>query len=75
MKSLIHSRTKTEWQAFFAGYWRSIRIFVQENGEVSAVLGFVLGTAMVLLLKPFILVACLVGLAYLVIMVTARDET
>ncbi len=30
---------------------------------------------MVLLLKPFILVACLVGLAYLVIMVTARDET
>ena len=74
IRKFIHQRTKDEWDLYFKEKVTSARIFVQENGEISALLGFAVGAVMVLFYKPFALIFCILMLAYLGIMLYAPDE-
>ncbi len=74
LQSYIQTRTKEQWQNFFRDQWIAGRIFVQENGEIAAAIGFCVGITAVLFYKLFILVSCLVALCYLTILVTAESR-
>lgn len=74
IRRFISQRTKSEWDLFFKEKVATLRIFVQENGEISALLGFLVGALMVLFYKPFALVFCLLMLAYLGIILYAPED-
>jgi hypothetical protein len=71
--NFINQRTKAEWQKLLRERWTTVRIFVQEHGEVSALLGFGIGVFVVLFYKLFAFLFCVMMLAYLAIMLRAKE--
>ena len=67
------SRTQQEWNEVFQGRFEGVRTFVRENGEISAVVGFGVGIAMVLFFKLFLLLFCMLALSYLVLTIMAKE--
>lgn|GEM_PF-1974471 len=67
------SRTQEEWKALLGSQIGRGRVFVRENGEVAAVLGFAFGIGMVLFFKLFVVVFCLAALSYLLLTIMARE--
>jgi hypothetical protein len=70
----IKSRTQAQWKQLFAAQYQQARGFIRENGEVAALIGFVLGVALVFFFKLFFFAALLLALAYLLILVSAPEE-
>lgn len=71
--NFINQRTKAQWQQLLREKWTNVRIFVQEHGEISALLGFGIGVFVVLFYKVFALIACILMLAYLTVMLRAKE--
>lgn len=71
--NFINQRAKAQWQQLLREKWTNVRIFVQEHGEISALLGFGIGVFVVLFYKVFALIACILMLAYLTVMLRAKE--
>jgi hypothetical protein len=67
------SRTQEEWRDLLSSQIERGRIFVRENGEIAAVLGFAIGIGMVLFFKLFLVLFCLAALSYLLLTIMARE--
>lgn len=57
--SAIRSRTKQEWEQYFANLLSQVREFVRAEGEKAALLGFCLGIFIVIFYKLALVVACI----------------
>jgi hypothetical protein len=67
----IRSKSKREWQQFFEERMTMAREYLRANGEQGALLGFGIGIFIVLFFKVALFLACLGGLAYLLIQIIA----
>ena len=71
MVAAIRSKSKREWQQFFEERMSMARDYLRANGEQGALIGFGVGIFIVLFFKLALLIACLLGLAYLLIQIIA----
>lgn len=60
----IRSRSREQWQTWAKDNWTDLRIWIQENGELSALIGLLLGIFIVL---AFRLIITLTVLALLLV--------
>jgi hypothetical protein len=67
----IRSKSKQEWQEFFQERMTLAREYLRAHGEQGALIGFGIGIFIVLCFKLALLLACLGGLAYLLIQIIA----
>ncbi|RMG44404.1 MAG: hypothetical protein D6719_01940 [Candidatus Dadabacteria bacterium] len=70
----IKTRTKEEWQNLLKSGWTDFRIWVQENGEMAAVLGLIGGVLLVLAFKLIAAICALSVLAAFIIWQIAPSE-
>jgi len=68
------SKSKEEWRAFFGQQGSSLRVFVQQNGEKAALLGFALGILIILFFKLFIVLACVAALLAMLLIICAESK-
>lgn len=59
---IIRARTRGEWTSLGKDYITEIRIWLQENGEIAALVGLILGIFIVLFFKLFIFLVVFGGL-------------
>ncbi len=55
----IKSKSRSEWEAYFKGKLSWLREYSQSNGEKAAIVGFLLGVAVVLFYKVALIIACI----------------
>lgn len=65
------SRTKREWQEYFALKVSLIRDFARAQGEKAALIAFVFGIFLVIFYKLVIVLACLGLVAYQLLLIVA----
>ncbi len=66
---IIRTRSRDEWQSFFAGKIAYLREYTRAHGERSALIAFGLGIFLVLFYKLALIVVCLALLAYQLILI------
>lgn len=55
----IRERSRADYEGVVRQWWIERRIWVQENGEFAAIAGLILGVAIVLFFRVFLLIAIL----------------
>ena len=58
----IKQRSRPEWEQLTRDRWTELRIWIQENGELAAVVSLVVGIFFVLAFKLVVILAVIIGL-------------
>lgn len=72
LKRLIRSRSREQWVSHFSSYFGSVRTWLSNNGEISALFGLITGVIVVLFFKLVVFLAVVAGLVAYVVWILAE---
>jgi hypothetical protein len=67
------SRTREQWDLALVELWREVRIWIQENAEKAALVGFLAGVVAIVLLRLVVAVLLFLFLLYVVVWTVAES--
>ena len=70
----IRARSREDWQSLFRTRLEELRTYVQTHGEKAALIGFLLGIFLVIFYKLVLVLACLMIVAYQLVLIISESE-
>jgi hypothetical protein len=70
----IRARSREDWQSLFRTRLEELRTYVQTHGEKAALIGFLLGIFIVIFYKLVLVLACLMIVAYQLVLIISESE-